>query len=386
MGDNTNSKLLDAVCDYIKMLAHNSSLAHSTFNRHRCVLKYLVCFIRIYEIKWENIFTDKTMNGFVGFCMIYKAQAVMKGLSRFLYYEGRIETPLGQYRPVLPDIFQKHLDYLTSLQSSVWPERILLTGFAQYLEKHNKKLEALKIKDIDFFLANQYGHLKIRTQNSYKSCMRKFLKYLYTEGIIKKNFAPMLKDRRNFSFAKPPKFIRPANIKNLFSKLKFETVRDYRANAMLYLAYSLGLRPNEIQKITYDDISFTDSTLTLHNRKNCEPVTLPLPEETVKTIAAYVIGARPKCKERTLFLSLRPDNNVLTSNHVAKEITACLRRAGLKASSYWLRHTYAQTLLEKEVSIFEIKEMMGHENIQTTKRYIHIDIKMMRKVLFDETI
>jgi site-specific recombinase XerD len=50
-----------------------------------------------------------------------------------------------------------------------------------------------------------------------------------------------------------------------------------------------------------------------------------------------------------------------------------------------LRHTYAQNLLEAGASIFEIKEMLGHDKIESTKNYLRIHIQLMRKVLFDET-
>jgi site-specific recombinase XerD len=63
-----------------------------------------------------------------------------------------------------------------------------------------------------------------------------------------------------------------------------------------------------------------------------------------------------------------------------------MRRQGLGASAYWLRHTYAQNLLEAGASIYEIKEMLGHDSIESTKKYLHIHIALMRKVLFDETI
>jgi len=42
-------------------------------------------------------------------------------------------------------------------------------------------------------------------------------------------------------------------------------------------------------------------------------------------------------------------------------------------------------LLESDTSIFEIKEMLGHDKIESTKLYLHVHIKLMRKVLFDET-
>jgi site-specific recombinase XerD len=63
-----------------------------------------------------------------------------------------------------------------------------------------------------------------------------------------------------------------------------------------------------------------------------------------------------------------------------------MRKAGLTASAYWLRHTYAQNLLEAGVSIFEIKEMLGHDSIESSRKYLHVHVKLMREVLFDETI
>jgi site-specific recombinase XerD len=77
-----------------------------------------------------------------------------------------------------------------------------------------------------------------------------------------------------------------------------------------------------------------------------------------------------------------PINSQCVSHYISKAI----RRTGLPASAYWLRHTYAQNLLQLGRSIYEIKEMLGHENIQSTQRYLHIHTALMRKVLFDEEL
>ena len=63
-----------------------------------------------------------------------------------------------------------------------------------------------------------------------------------------------------------------------------------------------------------------------------------------------------------------------------------MKKAGLPSSGYWLRHTYAQNLLETGGSIYEIKEMLGHQSIQSSRRYIYIHTELMRKVLFNETL
>jgi len=63
-----------------------------------------------------------------------------------------------------------------------------------------------------------------------------------------------------------------------------------------------------------------------------------------------------------------------------------MRKIGIPKGAYGLRHPYAQNLLEAGVSIYEIKEMMGHDSIESTKKYLHVHIKLMREVLFDETL
>jgi site-specific recombinase XerD len=114
---------------------------------------------------------------------------------------------------------------------------------------------------------------------------------------------------------------------------------------MVQLGYTMGLRPKEISRISLDDITFSTLLLTVTDRKGNNPVELPMPEHTVKAIAAYVIGGRPTSEHRTVFLTLRPPFRPMSSNVVGYHITKAMRKASLVSSAYWLRHTYAQNLL-----------------------------------------
>ena len=71
---------------------------------------------------------------------------------------------------------------------------------------------------------------------------------------------------------------------------------------------------------------------------------------------------------------------------VCQCISKAMKRAGLPSSAYWLRHTYAQNLLHMGRSIYEIKEMLGHEEIRSSQRYLSVHVDLMRKVLFHETL
>ena len=166
--------------------------------------------------------------------------------------------------------------------------------------------------------------------------------------------------------------------------MKLETSVDIRTYATIHLAYTLGLRPIEISKMTLDHISFTRGEITIKERKTKKPTTLPLPKQTIKAIAAYVFRARPKTDLRALFLTRC--GSPLLSERMAGTMKKAMEKAGLSSTAYWLRHTYAQNLLAVGRNIYEIKEMMGHQNIQSTQRYLYIDTERMRKVLFNETL
>jgi len=138
--------------------------------------------------------------------------------------------------------------------------------------------------------------------------------------------------------------------------------------------------------ITLDDICFSKAELTLPDRKNTQPEKLPIPEATLKAVAAYRLAVRPESKHKALFLSLHRPYRPARPNTIGYHIAKVMRAVGLSSSAYWLRHSYAQNLLESGASIFEIKEMLGHDDLESTQKYLRVHIQLMAKVLFDETL
>jgi site-specific recombinase XerD len=150
----------------------------------------------------------------------------------------------------------------------------------------------------------------------------------------------------------------------------------------------MGLRPQEICRLTLDDIQFSKAEMHVKYRKAGFPVTMPIPLKTLKAITVYLVGGRPENNCRELFLQCCRPYMPVSSQTVCYAIKECMRKAGLpeEATPYWLRHTHAQHLLEAGASVFEIKEMLGHDDIEATRRYLHIHIKLMRRVILGELI
>ena len=389
MNSSANNTMLEqAISDYLLWMVSNG-YSPKTVESYESILKHFLTFISCKNIAWRDIFTLKTLNDFQEGRSKSTAHAV-RGLTRYLFQQKRISQsiPAKDYR--LPEIYEAYLAF-RGQNSQIAGRQIkrirrVLAAFNEYIEKYKLHLSSLKIEQVDAILAESFTHFAPATCRVYRSMLRGFLTYLYQErNIIKRDLAPLLVGRREYAKAKPPNFLRPGEVQKLFASLKTSTSSDIRTYAIVHLAYTMGLRPKEISRISLDDIAFSTQQLTVPDRKGNNPVELPMPEHTLKAIAAYVIGVRPKNEHRTVFLTLHPPFRPMSANGVGHHITKAMRKAGLSSTAYWLRHTYAQNLLEAGASIFEIKEMLGHDKIESTKLYLHVHIKLMRKVLFDET-
>jgi len=289
----------------------------------------------------------------------------------------------------LPDEFEQYLSCYKAQVRSKWTVqgmRRVLSGFNAYLKKCNLHLCKISIEQIDRFLALYNKNYATGTSRTYRSHLRKFLAYLYQEGYIKKDLAPLVVSPPEFARSKPPKFLRQKEVQQLLNSLVLSDVKDLRTYAVMHLAYYLGLRPKEISLISLNDISFKQKEIFIQTRKNHSPAHLPLPDNTIRAITAYIVGARPESKSRALFLQLIPPYKPATKTDISRDTRELMHDNNLAASIYWLRHSYAQNLLESGASIYEIKEMMGHKSIESTKKYLSIHIKLMRKVILDETL
>lgn len=290
---------------------------------------------------------------------------------------------------LLPKIYQRYLDYYSHQvrgQGSVRGMRRLLTGLNIYLEKSGVPLNEISIRQVDRFLARYNTNYSIEAARSNRSYLRQFLRYLYQNEYIKKDLCPLVVSPPEFGQSKPPKFLRTHEVQKLFDSLDLSTAKGLRTNAAMHLAYYLGLRPKEISSLTLDDISFRHKEIFIRSRKNGSPAHLPLPDSIIKAITAYIVGGRPQSKLRALFLHLNRPHKPVSRANLPIFIRDCMLENNLPANTYWLRHSFAQNMLESGASIFEIKEMMGHKSLDSTKKYLSIHINLMREVILDETV
>jgi site-specific recombinase XerD len=377
----------NAMADYLAWMAFKR-YSVNTVQNYKHYLKHYQRFITNRKIPWQESFQLSVLKDFQENESNKVAIAPVKGIAKYLHDRGLIPSAIKKECIKLPDAYE---NFLISFEATRGPgysylkeARKVLGALHQFLENRNIILSRITISDVDQFLAEiQYRRCASRRRNN-RAHLRNFFNYLYHERkTLKRNIAPLIVGATEFARQQPPKFLRPDEVDRIFAGLSLEDNRSLREAAMIHLAFLLGLRPIEVSKIRMDDIAFSQELIHLPDRKSDNPISLPLPEETIKVIAAYVIGARPESEHRQLFLDLTAPYGPVTAATVSVVIGRAVKRVNPQATAYWLRHTYAQNLLQAGVSIFEVKEMMGHDCIQSTRRYLHINLPLMRS-LFDE--
>lgn len=173
----------------------------------------------------------------------------------------------------------------------------------------------------------------------------------------------------------------------LLDSIKNDYDNKYRERDLLAVALFLsnGLRLSELLTLKEEDFKIESKTLNLKrkNTKGKKGRELPLQDAIINLYNEY-IGWKRDSKHSDndyVFVSNLSKSEHLSSKQMQVIVNKYTRALGLKdISPHCFRATFATLLNESGASPFEIKEQMGHANIQTTGIYIVIDGKRMRQV------
>lgn len=309
-----------------------------------------------------------------------------------------IETGTIQRRKEAIDfggpIGQLMINYLAFKTS----QRLSKHTIEEYEQHLNRFLRFLKENGIGFIdTVNQFHILNyiksINTQTISLAhiairILRDFFKYLYTQRVLDKDFSCMMPKDNYKSQTKMPSVYTKEEIEKLIASIDISCARGKRDYAIILLAARLGLRASDIANLKFENILWEQNTIDLTQYKTGNKIELPLLSEVGNAIVAYLKYGRPKSDEPFVFLCARsPFNPIHTSvitqiaqNSFAKtSINTKNRRHGPHA----LRHSLAGRLLEKQTTLPVISEILGHENMESTKFYLRIDLTSLRQCVLE---
>jgi site-specific recombinase XerD len=173
-----------------------------------------------------------------------------------------------------------------------------------------------------------------------------------------------------------PKVLGEVELEKLFNALTYK-----KHKAILFTAYSAGLRVSEVCNLKITDIDSGRMQILVERAKGKKDRYVGLSPILLDILREYLRSCQPR-PQIYLFESQQPGNPYLvrTAQQVfynAKNIAGIKKDVGFHS----LRHSFATHLLEKGVDIKFIKDILGHFNIKTTERYLHMKKETLVSVI-----
>ena len=310
------------------------------------------------------------------------------------------------YRTDAPKILRDFLIYHETIRghshNTVDEYFLDLRTFFRFLKLHrgivprNTELDEISISDVDLdflssvTLSEVYEYLSFLSRDRVKNqrsrdteygisatsrarkiaSIKSFYKYLTVKAnLLEEN---PVQDLDSPKIPKTlPRYLSLAESERLLSSVDSRNrERDY---CILCIFLNCGLRISEIVGMNLSDIR--SDHLRVLGKGNKER-TVFLNDATAAAINNYLLVRKkePALDKNALFLSNRKTR--ISKEAVHNMVKKSLLRAGLDASKYSahkLRHTAATLMLQNGVDVRTLQELLGHEHLNTTQIYTHVD-------------
>jgi integrase/recombinase XerC/integrase/recombinase XerD len=211
------------------------------------------------------------------------------------------------------------------------------------------------------------------------AAVRSLHDHLTRAGIAPHNPGELLPSPKRGS--RLPRVLAPGEIAGLLERIPASGPLEVRDRALFELAYSCGLRAEEIIRLDVESPDFESESLRVAG-KGAKTRIVPMGEPAQRALERYLAAARPAlCAERSeaaLFLSRR--GRRLSPSDVRRRLERWVRQAAVAGhvSPHTLRHSFATHLLEGGADLRSIQELLGHASLSTTQVYTRVEPQRLR--------
>jgi integrase/recombinase XerC/integrase/recombinase XerD len=213
------------------------------------------------------------------------------------------------------------------------------------------------------------------------AAIRSFYGHMVERGSLEQNPADLVPSPRRPRGL--PRALRADEVERLLDRIPARKPLETRDRALFELAYSCGLRCEEIVNLDLESVDFDGEELRVLG-KGSKTRIVPIGEPAQAALERYLSLARPSLTgerardEPALFLS--KSGRRLSSSDVRRRLRLWLRTASLAGgiSPHVLRHSFATHLLEGGADLRAIQELLGHASLSTTQVYTRVESGRLR--------
>ena len=237
-------------------------------------------------------------------------------------------------------------------------------------------LEVLSRKDLEAFLEHEQDRsLKPLTVKTRLSLVKAFIRFLVRREVVR---AEVLE--RSIRIKVPellPKAMEPEEVKQLLAVVK--KVRD---RAMILVLLRTGMRIGELLSTTVSDLNLNERKILIFQAEKTQVGRVVyLSDDAHQALLAWLAERDPH--KQQLFYGQGHDGLSYTAARMM--LHRYLDQAGLSRkghSLHSLRHTFASELLNAGMRLECLQQLLGHTNLEVTRRYAKLTDKTREEEYF----
>ena len=179
---------------------------------------------------------------------------------------------------------------------------------------------------------------------------------------------------------------RPIRLPEILSREEVERLIQSAASPLhriwLLTLYATGIRREELVRLQLGDIDSDRMLIRIRQGKGKKDRNVMLSPRLLQELRDYWRSANPK-PQTYLFPSkgAQPNGDIpMTSKSIWDAVQQAAARAGLdkRVHPHTLRHCFATHLLESGADLRTIQLLLGHADLKTTSRYLHLSERHLR--------
>ena len=259
-----------------------------------------------------------------------------------------------------------------------------INEFKEYLNKEHINYLDVDYEFIKGYLVYLYDKKLSRNSIARKlSSLRSFYKYLFNTNLISVNpfkyvSAPKKEKRL-------PKYLTVEELECLFNTPILQSSLGQRDRLILELLYATGIRVSELVNIKIEDINFSNKEIFINGKGNKQRIAC-FGEFALEYINLFINDGRKKLlekhKKNSEYLIINEKGNKITTRGIEKLMDNIVKKTDIKKkiTPHMLRHSFATHLLNEGCDILTVKELLGHESLESTQVYTHVSNERLRNV------
>ena len=250
----------------------------------------------------------------------------------------------------------------------------------EFINFTNNNIDINK-EDVNNYLKYLYEQNVNKSSISRKlSSLRSFYNYLIKKEIVSINYFSLIKNPKKDSSL--PKYVKEEDIDKMFNVPNTRTWIGMRNLLIIRMLYATGLRVSELINVKLSDINEAERTIRVLGKGSKERIVV-FGNNTKESLDDYLSrGRREVDFHNSEYLFLNKDGNRLSTRYVRKIINDIIFKASIEmhVSPHMLRHTFATGMLNNGADLVSVKDLLGHESLNTTSIYTHVSDDKIREI------